>query len=160
MYPPPPTLLEWEQAPAAPLHVVAWLDERQRIWDSNSELSLPPPPRLHVRRDANDTPRPVRFRVVLHRLIGPATLDAELRSVTPLVRDCYEHAARRDEGRISQIELTLLQPKTAPLVVVATERDEASDPLLMCVSDVLTHEIVRPRGADGPMMISVTASNF
>jgi len=115
-------MLDWERAPEAPLDVVAWLDERQRVWESQSEFWHPrgPWPERAPRRAAA-TEEHLRVRVALHRVVGPEALDAELRSAAPLVRDCYEH----DEAgkvRVERLKLTLLERETAPVVIAATDR--------------------------------------
>jgi hypothetical protein len=68
---------DWRDAPAAPLDVVAWLDERDRLQGIGSyALPFEAPTEL--------PPRPVIMRT--HRLRGPHDLDAEIGAMDVEIR--------------------------------------------------------------------------
>lgn len=76
------------------------------------------------------------------------------------MHDCYEHDGF-GKVRAERIKLTLVErgkSPTASLAVVATEPSDAPVALVACVGDVLTHEILRPLGANGPMVVTVFAA--
>jgi hypothetical protein len=130
----------WQDAPSASPDVVTWLDQRDAL-DGLQPLDTP------LRLVEKAPPQPVLAPT--HRLIGPASLDAELRAADPLIRACYRAA----HSATPRLKLTVVERHQAPVAVVGVDPADAPAGLVLCVADVLTSELVRPLGSSTPMVI-------
>jgi len=107
----------WHDAPAAPLDVVAWLDERDRIlgfsFSKTRDLFPPPPPPA----------KPTKLQKT-HRLAGPATLDAEIDALDVDVRACIrrwsvpQRMKLTIDARALPARLAAFEPNDAPFYIV------------------------------------------
>ena len=144
--PPPPTdyaAHSWHDAPAAPLDIIPWLDQRDVAGPRPFDDRQYPPP--------EPVARPVELAPT-HRLVGPASLDAELRAVDPLVRGCYRASAAM-RAATPRMKITLQERPGLPIRVISVDPSDAPIGLVGCVTDALTGELVRPLGSKDFMVV-------